>query len=223
MKAKERHNKMYRLFKHRKKSKVYVRPMSPLASFVKRAVDVMASLVGMVVFSPVLLVIYIAIKWEDGGKVIFSQERVGYQGKSFMLYKFRSMIEHAEGDGNPQLYQKGDKRLTKVGRFLREHHLDEFPQLWNVLKGDMSFVGYRPERQFYIDQISAINPDYVQLYALRPGLFSEATLYNGYTVTMEDMLRRLDMDLNYLRHRSLWLDVKIIFLTALFIITGRKF
>ena len=133
------------------------------------------------------------------------------------------MTMAAEADGKPALCQKGDKRLTRVGRFLREHHLDELPQLWNVLIGDMSFVGPRPERKFFVDKITAINPSYELLYQLRPGLFSVATLYNGYTDTMDKMLERLRMDLEYLAIRSLWLDTKIIILTATFILTGRKF
>ena len=129
----------------------------------------------------------------------------------------------AEADGKPALCCQGDKRLTRVGRFLREHHLDELPQLWNVLKGDMSFVGPRPERKYFVEQIKAINPDYELLYQLRPGLFSPATLYNGYTDNMEKMLRRLRMDLDYLAHHTLWLDTKIIFLTVLSILSGKKF
>ena len=129
----------------------------------------------------------------------------------------------SEADGKPALCQKDDERLTKIGKFLREHHLDELPQLWNVLKGEMSFVGPRPERKYFIDQIRTINPDYDLLYQLRPGLFSPATLYNGYTDTMEKMLERLRMDLQYLRERSLWLDFKIIVLTISSIVLGKKF
>lgn len=113
--------------------------------------------------------------------------------------------------------------LLKVGRFLREHHLDELPQLWNVVSGEMSFVGPRPERRYFVDKISALNPDYRLLYQLRPGLFSLATLYNGYTDTMEKMLERLRMDLDYLSRRSLWLDARIIWLTASSILSGKKF
>lgn len=189
----------------------------------KRALDVLGSMFGLVVFSPVFLIIWIAIKCEDGGKAIFSQERVGYNGEIFTLYKFRSMIEKAEANGKPALYCKGDTRLTRVGRFLREHHLDELPQLWNVLKGEMSFVGPRPERKFFVEQIMAINPDYELLYQLRPGLFSAATLYNGYTDSMEKMLIRLQMDLEYLRTYTLWTDIKIIFLTVFSILSGKKF
>lgn len=197
---------------------------SPAESRTKRVLDFVASIIGMVVFSPLFLIIYIAIKREDGGNAIFKQERVGYRGKIFTLYKFRSMVVTSESDGKPVLCSgKDDKRLTRVGRFLREHHLDELPQLWNVCKGEMSFVGPRPERKFFVDRIKAINPDYELLYRLRPGLFSAATLYNGYTDTMEKMLERLRMDLDYLHNRSLWLDTKIIFLTVFSILSGKKF
>lgn len=197
--------------------------MSAAACRAKRLFDVLGSFFGLICASPLFLVIYVAIKREDRGAAIFRQERVGYQGRPFTLYKFRSMTMTAEPDGKPQLCRKGDARLTRVGRFLREHHLDELPQLWNVLRGDMSFVGPRPERKFFVDKIMAVNPDYALLYALRPGLFSEATLYNGYTDTLPKMLERLRMDLDYLHKRTLWLDTKIIFLTVASILTGKKF
>ena len=130
--------------------------MSPAACAVKRLFDVVASLTGLIVVSPVMLVVSWLIKREDGGPVIFRQERIGYHGKPFMLYKFRSMSVTAEADGKPELCHKDDRRLTRVGRFLREHHLDEIPQLWNVLKGEMSFVGPRPERAFFVEKIRKI-------------------------------------------------------------------
>ncbi len=197
--------------------------MSAVSLAVKRMMDIVIAFVGLIVFSPVFLVIYIAVKCEDGGKVFFSQERIGLHGKPFYIYKFRSMITEAEDEGIPQLCREHDDRLTCTGRFLREHHLDELPQLWNVLCGDMSFVGYRPERKYFIDRIMEINPDYARLYALRPGVFSFATLYNGYTDTMDKMLERLRLDLDYMRNRSLWLDMKIVFLTVSAIFTGKKF
>lgn len=197
--------------------------MGPVSRGVKRLMDIVGALGGMLLFSPLYLVVYWAIKREDHGPAVFSQERIGYGGRSFTLYKFRSMAVKAEEDGIPQLCAEKDERLTKVGRFLREHHLDELPQLWNVLKGDMSMVGPRPERKYFVDQIMKENPDYEYLYQLRPGLFSKATLYNGYTDTMEKMLERLRMDLEYLDTRSLWMDVKIIFLTVMSILTGKKF
>lgn len=162
-------------------------------------------------------------KIEGEGPAIYSQERIGYKGKPFYIYKFRTMKVEAEKGGVPQLAQKDDDRLTKVGRFLREHHLDEMPQLWNVLKGDMSFVGYRPERRYFIEKIMEHNPDYELLYVSRPGVTSNATLYNGYTDTMEKMLQRLDMDLDYLRHRTLGLDMKIMLATVFSVVGGKIF
>lgn len=193
------------------------------ARILKRVFDFTASLIGIIVFSPFFAIIFFCVKKEDGGSAIFKQERIGYKGKPFMLYKFRSMTMAAEADGKPALCRKEDARLTGIGKFLREHHLDELPQLWNVLKGEMSFVGPRPERKYFVDQIMAVNPDYKLLYSLRPGLFSPATLYNGYTDTMEKMLRRLNMDLAYMENHTLWLDTKIIFLTVYYILSGKKF
>jgi len=190
----------------------------------KRLFDLVCVFFASIFFSPFFIAVYVAIKLEDGGPAIFKQERIGRGGKPFMLYKFRSMKVNAEGDGKPQLWQgEEDARLTKDGKFIRNHHLDELPQFWNIWKGDMSFVGYRPERQYFIDQIVKENPDYVKLYAMRPGVFSEATLYNGYTDTMEKMLKRLEMDLDYMERQSLWLDIVIIFKTGVSILTGKKF
>lgn len=198
--------------------------MNAFERVIKRACDFIFALIALLIFWPVMVIIAILIKREDpSGDVIFRQVRIGYKGKPFTLYKFRSMRMDAEKDNRPQLYNDGDSRLTRVGAFIRAHHLDEFPQLWNVLKGEMSFVGPRPERQFFIDQIMERNPDYVRLYAVRPGLFSYATLYNGYTDTIEKMLERLRMDLEYLDNYSLFTDVKIITLTAISIIFGKKF
>ena len=175
---------------------------------VKRVGDCIIASILMMLFSPLFLVCYIAVKREDGGPVIFKQERIGRFGRPFYIYKFRSMRLDAEKKG-PALYAGGkDKRLTKIGKFLREHHLDELPQLWNVFCGDMSFIGPRPERKFYIDKIMERDPRYRFLYQIRPGVTSYATLYNGYTDTIEKMLRRLRYDLFYLQHRSWWLDPK---------------
>lgn len=189
----------------------------------KRLFDIVLSALSMMVFAIPVGIIYLCVRLEDGGPAFYSQERIGYKGRPFHLYKFRSMVTNAEHDDNPHLCEANDHRLTRVGRFLREHHLDEFPQLWNILIGDMSFVGPRPERQFFIKQIMERNPRYAELYAVRPGIFSMATLYNGYTDTIEKMLRRLDMDLDYVAHRSMWLDLKIIFLTTVSILSGKKF
>ena len=190
---------------------------------VKRVGDCIIASILMMLFSPLFLVCYIAVKREDGGPVISKQERIGRFGRPFYIYKFRSMRLDAEKKG-PALYAGGkDKRLTKIGKFLREHHLDELPQLWNVFCGDMSFIGPRPERKFYIDKIMERDPRYRFLYQIRPGVTSYATLYNGYTDTIEKMLRRLRYDLFYLQHRSWWLDFKILIKTFINIVFGKKF
>lgn len=189
----------------------------------KRLIDLFTALICLVIFSPLMLACYIAVKREDGGPAIFKQERIGRFGRPFYIYKFRSMKVDAEKDG-PALYQhENETRMTKVGKFLRAHHLDELPQLWNVVKGEMAFIGPRPERKFYIDQIMEHDPRYRYLYQVRPGVTSYATLYNGYTDTMEKMLRRLELDLYYLEHRSLWFDAKLLILTFLNIAFGKKF
>ena len=180
----------------------------------KRAGDIVGAMFLLIVLSPVFLYIYIRQRMSASGPVIYSQERIGKGGKPFKIYKFRTMVVNAEKDGIPQLEQEDDPRLTEFGKTLRRHHLDELPQIWNVLKGDMSFVGYRPERQFFIDKIMEKNPDYQLLYISAPGVTSQATIENGYTDTLDKMLKRLDMDLDYLRNRSLWLDAKIIFKTV---------
>ena len=197
--------------------------MNALNENLKRIFDFTASCGGMVVFSPLYLAIYIAIKCESKGPAIFRQERIGRGGKAFTLYKFRSMKVTSESDGKPALCQHGDARLTKVGKFIREHHLDELPQLWNVAKGDMSFVGPRPERQYYIDKIMEVKGGFFFFLGLRPGLFSYATLHNGYTDTLEKMLKRLEYDLEYLENRTMAMDTKIIFQTVWSILSGKKF
>jgi len=195
--------------------------MNILQRLIKRFGDIVCSFFGLIILSPVFAIIAIKQKMSSEGPIFFKQERIGKNGKPFNIIKFRTMVVDAEDDG-PALAKDGDDRLTKFGKFLREHHLDELPQLWNVLVGDMSLVGYRPERQFYIDQIMQRNPDYQLLYCSRPGVTSYATVYNGYTDTIEKMLTRLDMDLEYLRKRTLLLDIKIIFQTVFQVGKGEK-
>ena len=187
-----------------------VLPPSLAVRRAKRAFDIVGALLCLLLFSPVFLVI-ILLQWLTSGKnVFFRQERIGKGGRPFWILKFRTMYQDAEENG-PQLTQIEDTtRCTPIGGFLRRHHLDELPQLWNVLVGDMSFVGYRPERQYFIDQILARDARYSQLYAMRPGITSEAAIYNGYTDTVEKMLRRLEMDLDYMQHASVARDVSII-------------
>lgn len=196
--------------------------MGAAALVVKRATDVVCALVGMMVLSPAYLIIMVLMRHQNNGPVFFRQERIGYGALPFTIYKFRTMSSVIEEDG-PQLVAKCDAtNSTRLERFLREHHLDELPQLWNVLRGDMSLVGPRPERQFFIDKIMAEDENYKYIFRMRPGLTSEATLYNGYTDTMDKMLRRLHMDIDYYRRRSLWLDFSILMKTFASIVTGKK-
>ena len=188
----------------------------------KRFLDFIVSALCLIIFSPLILACWLAIKL-GGGPAIYKQERIGLGGKPFYIYKFRSMVVDAEKEGEELLQQDDDPRLTRIGRFLRTHHLDELPQLWNVFVGDMAFVGPRPERQYYIDQIMQRDNRYERLYALRPGITSYATLKNGYTDTIDKMLVRLEMDLYYLEHQSLWTDAKILWKTFANIVSGKIF
>ena len=196
--------------------------MNAFEKEVKRMLDFFLATVCLILFSPLFLACYIAVKRDHDGPVIFKQERIGRFGRPFYIYKFRSMRVDAESDGPHLCSDNRDKRLTKTGRFLRAHHLDELPQLWNIFTGDMAFIGPRPEREHYIKMILEKDPRYVCLYQIRPGITSMATLYNGYTDSLDKMLKRLEMDLDYLKHRSWWLDAKILGLTFLKIIFGKK-
>lgn len=190
---------------------------------VKRVFDCLSALILMLILSPLFFVIAIALKLKSNGPVLFRQERIGYQGRPFQILKFRTMTTDTEEDGIPMLAQKDDEHLTPIGSFLREHHLDELPQLWNIFVGEMSFVGPRPERQYFIEQIMQHNTDYHYIYKMRPGATSMATIHNGYTDTMEKMLIRLQMDLNYYQKRSLMLDLKIMLTTLKYVLGGKKF
>lgn len=197
--------------------------MGKLQRCLKRAFDIVGALVGLTICSPLFLLISILITYQSNGPIIFRQIRIGYKGRPFAIFKFRTMSSVVEEEG-PQLVAKCDNsNSTRLEQFLRGHHLDELPQLWNVLRGDMSFVGPRPERKFFIDKIIEQTDRYQLIYQMRPGLTSEATLYNGYTDTMEKMLRRMEMDIHYLEHRTLWLDFTIVIKTVLKIVIGKKF
>ncbi len=185
----------------------------------KRLLDVILSGAGLVVLSPLFLVCALMVWRGLDGPVLYRQERVGRFGRPFRICKFRTMAVDAEPDG-PQLCEGDhDARLTAAGRWLRACHLDELPQLWNVLKGEMSLVGPRPERPFFVDRIMKEDPRYRRLFQVRPGITSYATVRNGYTDTMEKMLRRLEMDLHDMEHHSLWQDLKVLVLTACKVMT----
>lgn len=188
----------------------------------KRLFDLLFSFIGIVLISP-LFISVLLLQWlTTPGTPFFRQERIGKGGKPFHIIKFRTLELNSEHDGPHLVNINNSHRFTRCGQFLRKHHLDELPQLWNVLVGDMSFVGYRPERAFFIEKIMERDARYEQLYSTRPGITSEAALYNGYTDTMEKMLRRLEMDLNYLEKLSLTTDLKIIFETAVIFFKGKQ-
>lgn len=197
--------------------------MGGFQHFVKRLFDVVFSFLGLIVFSPLILAFSLILSFSDG-PVIFRQERIGYKGRPFIIYKFRTMRVDAESHGMiPRHAEERNMYLTPFGGFLRAHHLDELPQLWNVLKGDMSFVGPRPERQYFIDQINRETDDYRYIYLMRPGVTSYATIYNGYTDTMEKMLKRLEYDLEYLDRRTVFTDLWIMLKTLFSVFSGKKF
>ncbi len=180
----------------------------------KRLFDVVFSFFGFIVFLPFIVIISILIKAGSKGPILYRQTRVGRFGKPFTIYKFRTMINGAETNG-PELSSSKDSRITPIGQFLRRTHLDEIPQFYNVIIGEMSVVGPRPERQFYIDQIIQKAPYYIQLQKLRPGITSWGQVKYGYASNLEEMLERLTFDIVYLKNISLYIDFKILIYTII--------
>lgn len=187
---------------------------------VKRTFDVVASAVMLVLLSPLLLLLALVVRLDSPGRAIYKQERIGLRGQTFNILKFRSMYEGAENDG-PKLSQADDARITRVGRVLRKYRLDELPQFVNILRGEMSIVGPRPERPFFVAQIMERAPYYCLLYKVRPGLTSWGPVKVGYTDTMEKMLQRLMYDITYTENMSLVLDLKIMLRTVGVLIDGK--
>lgn len=187
---------------------------------VKRIFDVTVSLFVMILFSWIYLIIALAVKMSSKGPVFYSHERIGWHGKPFFIHKFRSMYLDAEKNG-PALSSKKDVRITPLGKFLRKVRLDEIPQFYNVLIGEMSIVGPRPERQFFIDQIVQIAPHYKHLHKVRPGITSWGQVKYGYAENVDQMIERLKYDIIYIENMALGVDFKILIYTALIVMQGR--
>ncbi|RUA30716.1 MAG: sugar transferase, partial [Bacteroidetes bacterium] len=186
----------------------------------KRVMDIGISSIAVIILSPVYLVTALLIKLGSKGPIFYSQERIGINGKPFMMLKFRTMVENAEANG-PQLSSDNDPRITKFGRFMRKVRLDEIPQFFTVLKGDMSLVGYRPERQYFIDQIVEKAPHYKLLLKIKPGITSWGQVKFGYASTVDEMIERLKYDILYIENMSIAVDIKIMIYTVLIVFTGR--
>jgi exopolysaccharide biosynthesis polyprenyl glycosylphosphotransferase len=194
--------------------------MSQSTANLKRCGDAVVSALALITLSPLLAAIAIAVKFSSKGPVFYRQERIGYHKKPFRILKFRTMRADAEANG-PQLSTAEDPRITPVGRILRKYRLDELPQFWNVLLGEMSIVGPRPEREYFIRQIMARAPYYALIHQVRPGITSWGMVRHGYASDVDQMIDRLQYDLLYIANVSLLVDLKILVYTVNTVFTGK--
>lgn len=187
---------------------------------IKRAFDLIVSIIGFVLLFPLFIYTIIRLKLSSKGPLFYSQQRIGYKGKPFTMYKFRSMVVNAESNG-PQLSSEDDERITKWGKTMRKWRLDELPQFWNIIKGEMSLVGPRPERKYYIDQIVSLHPEFKYIYKVKPGLTSWGMVKYGYASSVDEMIQRMQYDLLYVENISLPLDFTIMLYTIQIILSGK--
>ena len=195
--------------------------MSDSGKNIKRAIDIVVSIIALILLIPVYVAVGITIKLTSPGPIFYLQRRIGFHNKPFNIIKFRSMVQNAEVAGKPQLSSDNDPRITPFGRFMRKYRIDELPQFWNVLKGDMSIVGPRPERKHYIDLITERVPAYALLHQVRPGITSMGMVKYGYAKNVDEMVERVKYDLMYLDNMSLLNDLKILIYTIKIVFTGR--
>lgn len=195
--------------------------LSPLDMGVKRAMDIVIASAVLIVLSPIWILSALVIKWDSRGPVFYRQRRIGLNGRPFTMYKFRSMLHNAEKTTGPVWAKRNDPRITKVGRIIRKLGIDEIPNLFNVLRGDMSLIGPRPERPYFVNQFRHRIHYYSNRLEMRPGITGLAQVYHKYDETIEDVKQKLEFDLSYIRNYSIRTDIKVIFMTIYIIIMGK--
>lgn len=210
------------VFKQHRSNKDLQVEITPYSYFFKRLFDFVVALTALVVISPLLLLLYFITKYTSKGPALYHQTRIGHLGKEFHIFKFRSMLVDSE-DSTPQLVSSTgeDARVTRWGRFMRKHYLDELPQLLNVMRGDMSVVGPRPERKYFIDKIIDKGGDFTSLLQVRPGITSLGQIRYGYAHSVDQMIQRLKYEQLYLKRVSFWTDIKIIVNTSASVIKAK--